>query len=427
MSSSPKYSEVEVVGEAARSLAQTVEASYQRVVDEWESEMQRRRDERLEREQSQIHATTQRLTTDIQRFENEADAGVIRTELDRLHDRLSRCSATRPNDLSSARSLLRELTGIERALSSSRRRVEAVRLNRALDGVARQVALLEAEIKELDPRDCEQFDRGVLATITQSIAVLDRDVARKRLYQAEENLADLRQRLDAHIQRVRAGQDQRDHDRNAAEHAIAMVTDRYSGLNADSQLARYIADDLQKLQPDLQVLDKLMTTEQFPNVHQQVNRLNSRLDQIACTARSRVEQIEKLKMIKETLISVMTSTRGILLAGCQQGGNEHATLRFNVAEHGTLEVQIGLDGPISFRAEGFKHEQRLTPDGSIERTCDGFVKWFEPYREDARKKGLEIGPQHWDKEPKPKQTHAAGAQTPQHRTARHIRTRSAPR
>ncbi|MEI8195960.1 MAG: hypothetical protein WCI73_08640, partial [Phycisphaerae bacterium] len=240
-----------------------------------------------------------------------------------------------------------------------------------------------------------------------SITRVQTDLAAKRLDRSKTAVGALRNQWEKHLQRVRSGREEYERQRHEAEQAAVAIPDRCSALAATPGLARYLESDLARLQPDLEALAALQREEAFTNVHQQVKRLNARLDELSATAQAKIAQAEKQKAVVERLVTAVVAARGLLLAGYpQHRDGKPAIVRFLVTGRGVLHVEIGADGPIVVRAEGVKFEQRRSPGGQVENTCDEFVEWFEQIRDAARTEGLEIGALHWGGEPTPERAQA---------------------
>lgn len=413
MSSSPKYTDVQVVGDAGRNLSQAIAAASQTALDAWETGRRRRQEQRLEREQAQVRATAQSLKVEIGQLRTEAQAQAIPMLVEVLQARLNQCASAVAGDQSATHTALKSLASIERDLAEARRSVEAVKLGRALDGVAGQLETIRMEVRHTNRRDSERFDPGQLSAIERSITTIQADLASKRLCRAEAEIGTLRAQWDGHLHRVRSARDAYERERLEAEHAIAGITDRCNSLPAAPGLARYLAADLARLKPDLEALTALQRGDHFVNVHRQVQRLNVRLDELAATAQTKIAQAEKQKMVAERLIASVAAARGILIAGFpQHAEGKPAVVRFQIVPHGVLHVEISADGPIAVRAEGFKHEQLVSPAGQLEKTCDGFVEWFEQVRNAARVQGLEIGVLRWAGEPTPERARAVRGKKP---------------
>ena len=412
MSSSPKYTDVQVVGEAGRNLTQAIAAASQTALDAWEAGRRRRQEQRLEREQAQVRATAQSLRVAIGQLRSEAQAQAIPMPGELLQARLNQCANAVAGDQSATHTALKSLASIERDLAEARRSLEAAKVGRALDGVAGQLETIREEARQASSRDSERFDPGQLSAIERSITTIQAHLAAKRLGRAEAEVVILREQWDGHLQRVRSAREEYERERLEAEHAIAGITDRCNSLAAAPGLARYLATDLARLRPDFEAITALQRGEHFVNVHQQVQRLNVRLDELAATAQTKIAQAERQKVIAEVWISAVAECRGILIAGYpQHADGKPSVLRFQIVPHGVLHVEIGADGPIAVRAEGFKHEQVVSPTGQLEKTCDGFVEWFEPVRNAARARGLAIALR-WTGEPTPERALAIRGKKP---------------
>lgn len=420
MSSSPKYSDVQVVGDAGRSLAQAIAAASQSALDAWEAGRRRRQELRLEREQAQVRATTQAIRVVLGQLQSEAKAQTIPMPVEILQTRLNQCANAVAGDQSATHAALKSLASIERDLAEARRSLEAVKLGRALDGVAGQLEMIRVEVGQANRRNSERFDPGQFSTIEQSITMIQADLAAKRLGRTEAAVGLLRKQWDTHLQRVRAASEEYERERIEAEHAMAAITDRCNSLAATPGLSRYLQPDLTRLQPDMEALASLYRSDQFANVHQQVQRLSARLDELAVAAQTKIAQGEKQKVVAERLIASVAAARGILISGYpQHAEGKPAVVRFQIVPHGVLHVEISAHGPIAVRAEGFKHEQLVSPTGQLEKTCDGFVEWFEQVRNAARAQGLEIGALRWTGEPTPERARAVrGKKKPSQTIAR---------
>lgn len=413
MSSSPKYTDVQVVGDAGRNLAQAIATASQSALDAWEAGRRRRQEQRLEREQAQIRATTQAISVALGQLRSEAQAQAIPMPVEILQTRLNKCASVVAGDQSATHTALESLASIERDLAEARRSLAAVKLGRALDGVAGQLETIRVEVGQVSRRDSERFDPGQLSTIERSITTIQADLAAKRLGRAEAAVGLLRKQWDTHLQRVRSARDKYERGRIEAEHAIAGISDRCNSLAVTPGLSRYLQPDLARLQPDLEALASLYRSDQFANMHQQVQRLGARLDELAAAAQTKIAQAEKQKLVAQGLIASVAAARGILISGYpQHAEGKPAVVRFQIVPHGVLHVEISADGPIAVRAEGFKHEQLVSPTGQLEKTCDGFVEWFEQVRNAARAQGLEIGALRWTGEPTPERARAIRGKKP---------------
>lgn len=413
MSSSPKYSDVRVVGDAGRSLAQAIAAASQSALDAWETGRRRRQEQRLEQEQAQVHVTTQAIRVALGQLRSEAQAQVIPTPIELLEARLNQCVGAVAGDQSATHAARKSLASVERDLAEARRSLEAVKLGRALEGVAGQLETIRVEVTQANRRESERFNPGQLSTIERSITMIQSDLAAKRLGRAEAAVGLLHKQWDTHLQRVRSARDEYEHERIEAEHVIASITDRCSSLATTPGLSRHLQPELARLQPELEALASLYRADQFANVHKQVQRLSARLDELAAAAQTKIAQAEKQKVVAERLIASVAAARGILISGYpQHAEGKPAIVRFQIVPHGVLHVEIGSDGPIAVRAEGFKHEQLVSPGGQVEKTCDDFVEWFEQVRNTARTQGLEIGALRWTGEPTPERTRAIRVKNP---------------
>lgn len=424
MSASPKYTEARLTGEAAKALASATAEANRRLKAKREAQAELRRIERLRQQQAQVREITQSLGGEIQRLESQADAGVIRDILAPLRERFDRCANKQATDLSQADSLLSELSGVQRDLLACQHRLETIRLTCKLKGAAGQLRQIEAQIKQMNARDCERFDPGTPSMITQSITAIQQDLAAKRLSRVETGITDLHHRLDQHVKRVRAGQDEHDRLKRQAAQAIAAVVDRYAGFQGDKGLGEAIAMRLQRLQPEVDVLDRHFAREQFGNVNLQVARLNGHLDQIAAAVATHIQSIEKQKAHVQGLIQTIASMRGQLASRDEPGKGVPSRITFNIGSRRRLHIEIRIDGPLVVRAEGFAHDQRVLPDGKLEKSCDEFVAWFEQVREAAAKEGIEIGPLRWDDQPPQGMSRAARQRQSRPRVTRQTRTRS---
>lgn len=411
MSSSPKYSNVRVSGDASRILARSIAQANRRAQEAWEADRRRRQEQRLRREQAQIRSTAQMLRITIDQLRSEAKAQAIPLQVDGLSGRLDQYAGTDASDLADTRVALKALVRIERDLADARRHLEAVKLSRALDGVAGQLTAIHSEMKQINRSDSERFAPGQLSALERAVGAIQSDLATKRLDRAQKAVGMLREQWDGHWHRVRSAKAQFEHERTEAERAIAEITDRCSSLRAAPDVLRYVEADLARLEPDMKVLNTLLRGEQFANVHQQVQSLSTHLDDIVTTAQTKIAQVEKQKLVAERLITAVCSVRGILVAGYPQHEKDKpAVVRFQLVPRGILHVEITADGPIVVRAEGFKHEQAISPGGQVEKTCDDFVSWFEQVREAARAQGLEIDALSWGGEPSPERERARRTQ-----------------
>jgi len=407
MSSSPKYSDVQFVGDAGRTLAQAIASTTQSAMEAWEAARRRRETLRLERAQAEVRETAQSLSAIARQLRAQARAESIPLSLDDLERRLEQCASSNSTDLAGTRSLLSTLAAIERELTRSRRQFEAAKLGHALDGLAGQLASIRGEVVRADRRDSDQFDAGSLAHIEQAIRDVEKELAAKQIDRAGRGMAQIRQRLDEHHERVRMGREKYERERSEADAAIAAITDRCNAFDTTPSLSRYLKNDLARLQTDLEALRRLYRDDQFANVHQQARRLGDRLDELVIAAQKRIAQAEKQKALTERLVATVLAARGVLLAGYpQHAEGKPSVLRFRVAGRGVLHVEIGPEGPVTVRAEGFKLDQHLGPNGKMERTCDDFVEWFEQIRNAARTQGLEIGQLRWEGEPTPERARA---------------------
>lgn len=399
MSSSPKYSDVSFDDSTARAVAAAAAAARRRAQEAMEAERRRLEALRLEQDRTKVRGDCQRLAATLGQLRAESRTQEIAVPLEALDQRLGKCARSSTDNLAATQGLLKALAGIQRDMEAARRRFEAEKLGRALQGVARELATIKAEVAQANRDDCEKFDPGQLAVIGGAITAVQSDLESKQLTRAETAVGQLRANLEAHLKRVAAGREAFERERSSAQQAIASITDRCTALAATPDLARHLQDELAGLQPALAALASLQRAEQFATVHQQTERLTARVDGFATAAQTRIEQAEHHKAITQRVIDTVISTRGILLAGYPQQDQDKAVLRFRMAGSGVLHMEIGASGAIEVLAQGFKFDQRRGPDGGMEKSCDGFVAWFEQIRQQARAQGLEIKPLRWDGQP----------------------------
>jgi len=410
MSSSPKYSNVNLVGDAASALSNAVTGACKQAADLWEVWRENRRAERLRGEQAEVAAGCQGLTEALRLIEAADEARTLGPAIAGVRQRLDGCAADQALDLSASGSLLREMREIDRDLTSLRRQLEAVRLSRALDGVAQRFAVLKAKAKQLDRRDSERFDPGAFKTITELLSAIDHRLAARNLAGGQAAVTDLAHQLDVHVQRVQSSRDVLEQRHRQSQEAIAGVTDRHGALCSDVALTAHLRNDLNGLQRELDILPKLLAGEQFDNVQLQVARLSAAMDRLADKACQRIEQIEKQKAIITLVMETVASMRGTILTGSQQQSETGTrVIMFRIDGRRAIHMEIGIDGPIKIRPEGFKHLQRLGPDDTVEKSCDEFVEWFERFQQAASYRGeFDL---RWDGSPTPERSQAAGRRT----------------
>ena len=395
MSASPKYSNITLRGEALKALERKQAEAHQRRLDELANRRRQREAERLRQDRERVRDAGRSLADSIRALRGTDGANMINEALTRIEARLARCT-TSVVVAESAGPLLHDLNHIDRELRAVRSRLETLRLNRDLDGLAIHLVSIKAEMAQLDPQNHERFDPGVTAKLAALLTEVEKNIACKQVDNARRGVEQLKEQVAAHIHRVQEGREAHDIRKRAASLAAGELSDRHAAMLAEGVLVA----EVKKLAPDLLALARLLAAEQFDNVHHQVGRLATCLDRIAEQVRKHTEQIETQRLTADRLIETVLAFQGIKPDGHGRRQEAQATvLRFSIAGHRALHVKIELNGSVQVWAEGFRHDQRLRADGNIERACDDFVDWFEQIRKAAANRGLDVSALRWDGQP----------------------------